>query len=163
MNNYGFTLIELLVVIAIIGTLSTIGFIALTASQQGADDAVKVSDLRTIRSALEINYISQDAFPASPGACVTGSTGALATALDGKVENVNWDNIFYCTNTAGRDIAGATVATKKVNTQYVIGTTLSDASHTVLTSDYDDPVYIRSAANATQCAAAVFCLTSDKL
>ena len=50
----GFTLIELLVVISIIGLLSSIILASLATARAKARDAVRISDIRTIRTALEL-------------------------------------------------------------------------------------------------------------
>lgn len=51
----GFTLIELMVVIAIISILSTIGFSIYSGAQMRARDAKRLSELKAIASALEVN------------------------------------------------------------------------------------------------------------
>ena len=53
----GFTLIELLVVIAIISLLSSIVMASLNSARQKARDAVRLSDIKQIQTAIEM-YIS---------------------------------------------------------------------------------------------------------
>ncbi len=60
----GFTLIELLVVIAIIGLLATLSIIALNSAQAKARDVKRLSDVREIRTALEMYFASENAYPA---------------------------------------------------------------------------------------------------
>lgn len=55
-NNKGFTLIEMLVVIAIIGLLSSVVVIGLGGARSKARDARRVADIRSIQSALEVDY-----------------------------------------------------------------------------------------------------------
>ena len=70
----GFTLIELLVVIAIIGLLSTLAIVALSNARQKSRDARRVSDIKQIQTALELNYNDANSYPAS----LTFGTGAIA-------------------------------------------------------------------------------------
>ncbi|MDO8620542.1 MAG: type II secretion system protein [bacterium] len=59
----GFTLIELLVVIAIIGLLSSIVFASLTSARKKARDARRLSDVATIRTALNLYASDTGVFP----------------------------------------------------------------------------------------------------
>ena len=52
----GFTLVELLVVIAIIALLSTLSVVALNSARAKARDARRLSDIKQIRTALELYY-----------------------------------------------------------------------------------------------------------
>ncbi len=61
----GFTLIELLVVIAIIGLLATLSIIALNSAQAKARDVKRLSDVREIRTALEMYFASENKYPAA--------------------------------------------------------------------------------------------------
>ncbi len=62
-KDKGFTLIELLVVIAVIGLLSTIAVIALGNARKKANDAVRLSDIQQIQTALEFYYTEHNAYP----------------------------------------------------------------------------------------------------
>ena len=52
----GFTLVELLVVIAIIALLSTLSVVALNSARAKSRDARRQSDIKQIRTALELYY-----------------------------------------------------------------------------------------------------------
>ena len=56
-SRAGVTLIELLVVVAIIGVIATIGFVALTGSTDSANDVKRISDINTIKRALDISRV----------------------------------------------------------------------------------------------------------
>lgn len=77
----GFTLIELLVVIAIIGLLATLSIIALNTAQAKARDVKRMSDVREIRTALEMYFSSENEYPAtadiSDGVTVEDTGGAI--------------------------------------------------------------------------------------
>lgn len=61
----GFTLIELLVVISIIGLFSTLATINLNNAIKKARDAKRIHDMSQVRSALEIYYNNNGAYPTS--------------------------------------------------------------------------------------------------
>ena len=63
--KHAFTLIELLVVIAIIALLSTLSVIALNSARVKARDARRISDIRTIRTALDMYYNTEARYPAA--------------------------------------------------------------------------------------------------
>jgi prepilin-type N-terminal cleavage/methylation domain-containing protein len=79
-NKKGFTLIELLVVIAIIGLLSTLAVVSLNSARGKARDARRISDVKTIQTALEL-YKSDNGEQlfATPVAAV-GAWAGLTTA-----------------------------------------------------------------------------------
>ena len=76
-NQKGFTLIELLVVIAIIGLLSTLSVVALNSARAKSRDARRISDVQQIQSALEMYYNDANAYPATLGTSVIGSSTYL--------------------------------------------------------------------------------------
>jgi len=61
----GFTLVELLVVIAIIALLSTLSVVALNSARTKSRDARRLSDIRQIRTALDMYYDSNLTYPAT--------------------------------------------------------------------------------------------------
>jgi len=90
-SKKGFTLIELLVVMAIISLLSSIVSASLSNARSKARDAVRLSDIRQISTALELYYSDWGSYPSgqflsiqtSPdSASVWGGSGsAISTAL----------------------------------------------------------------------------------
>jgi prepilin-type N-terminal cleavage/methylation domain-containing protein len=73
----GFTLIELMVAITILAVLATIGLTTYTKAQQTARDGKRKDDLRSVATALELYYQSQNphVYPAT-------GWSAMSTALD---------------------------------------------------------------------------------
>lgn len=79
----GFTLIELLVVIAIIGLLSTLAVVALNNARSKGRDAKRVSDIKTIQTALELYFADKNAYPDGKTAAKTlGAAGGLTLSKD---------------------------------------------------------------------------------
>ena len=62
----GFTLVELLIVIVVIAILASISIVAYNGIQSRAHDAAIRSDLRNIRTKLEIYKIDNDTYPFDP-------------------------------------------------------------------------------------------------
>jgi prepilin-type N-terminal cleavage/methylation domain-containing protein len=63
----GFTLIELLVVIAIISFLSTIIMTGVSVARQKSRDTLRISNMKTIRTALELYYNDFNGYPSTGG------------------------------------------------------------------------------------------------
>ncbi|MEK7497131.1 MAG: prepilin-type N-terminal cleavage/methylation domain-containing protein [Patescibacteria group bacterium] len=61
----GFTLIELLVVIAIIGVLSTLAVVSFQGAREKGRDAVRLSDIKSVQTALELYYTDKTYYPFS--------------------------------------------------------------------------------------------------
>lgn len=70
-TNRGFTLIELLVVIAIIGILSSVVLASLNSARQKGRDARRISDIKQLQLALELNYDSAQTYPLATSTLVT--------------------------------------------------------------------------------------------
>lgn len=64
-NKKGFTLIELLVVIAIIGVLASVVLASLNSARKKSRDARRIADIKQIQLALEMNFDSASAYPAT--------------------------------------------------------------------------------------------------
>lgn len=89
MNKKGFTLIELLVVVAIIGILATVVLAALSNARKNAKDAKTIVEVRTLKTALELYYLDNNAYPLIPIA-----------------DPDAYDMVAFCTNSSD-DAAGA--------------------------------------------------------
>ena len=87
----GFTLVELLVVIAIIALLSTLSVVALNSARAKARDARRLSDIKQIRTALDLYYDSSSTYPLS--------CSPLGTSTCACLTSVGWTNTANCTGT----------------------------------------------------------------
>ena len=89
-SQKGFTLIELLVVIAIIGILSSVVLASLNSARTKARDAKRVSELKSLQTALELFYDSSGHYPND------GASGTYAGCWQGTgnwipdAGNYNW-------------------------------------------------------------------------
>lgn len=83
-SKRGFTLIELLVVIAIIGVLSSVILASLNSARAKARDAQRVSNIRQMKTAMELYYDSVGHYPwigsADTGYNITGLSAYLSPA-----------------------------------------------------------------------------------
>jgi len=145
-SNKGFTLIELLVVIAIIGTLSTIGFLALTGANDGADDAKRLAELQSIRSAATVELSKSRVYPivdTGGEECVrldgqltdgSGASTLSASVADmaKQISGADLANYYYCSDAGGKNfIVGTRLKGKTPATTVVAGTRGTTAKKTI--------------------------------
>ena len=79
----GFTLVELLVVIAIIALLSTLSVVALNSARAKSRDARRLSDIKQIRTALDMYFDSNMKYP-------TGTSATLGTSSYACLTSAGW-------------------------------------------------------------------------
>jgi len=92
MKKKGFTLIELLVVVAIIGVLATMVLGAVGKARASARDAKRISDIRQIERALEMNYTDFGSYTQPEGVCSDTSVGELnAGCAGGGAIDSDWE------------------------------------------------------------------------
>ena len=75
-------LIEILIVVFIIGIIGISASIAVSSARANARDAVRLSNVRQMQSALEDFFVARNAYPASPEVVALGfgSAGSLTTS-----------------------------------------------------------------------------------
>ena len=89
-----FTLVELLVVVAIIGLLSTLSVVALNSARAKARDSRRLSDIKQLRTALDMYYDSAGTYPDSltPGSPLSyGGMIFLAKVPDDPLSSQNYN------------------------------------------------------------------------
>ncbi len=81
----GFTALEGLIVLAFFGLLVTLGALSINHARARARDAVRVSDVNALRSALSVYWQQKATYPASPGMAIGEPGASDALTLDGFV------------------------------------------------------------------------------
>ena len=89
----GFTLIELLVVIAIIALLSTLSVVALNSARVKSRDARRLSDIKQIRTALEMYFDNNQTYPTVVSSSTLGGSNYACLTSSG------WTTTVGCTGT----------------------------------------------------------------
>ncbi len=123
-SKKGFTLIELLVVIAIIGLLSTLAIVSLNNARVKARDSSRLSDMKQIRTALELYYDKNNQYPPNPG-----SLALCTTCIEGAENNSNWSDVIVFLNILPKD---PTRSGTTNGYRYIISNTNGRQSYTML-------------------------------
>jgi prepilin-type N-terminal cleavage/methylation domain-containing protein len=143
-DRRGFTLIELLVVVAIIGMLAGVVLASLNTARSKGRDARRISDIKSIQSALELSYdaASPDEYPDATSSLTP--THIPSVPVDPETNAVySYDNL----TSAGAACATATGSCGS----YVLGATLEDTTHQALSNDIDGTVGSMSCADPVYC------------
>lgn len=129
-NQKGFTLIELLVVIAIIGLLSTLAVVSLNNARQKARDSRRVSDIKSIQTALEMYYTDRNDYPVPDAAnSPAGLTPTyIPTVPSNPTPNGTWYTYEVCTDD-GATCGGATDVTEGYRASYTLTYNLESGIH----------------------------------
>ena len=108
-SSRAFTLIELLVVIAIIGLLSSIVLASLNTARTKGEDAARISDIKSIETAMELYYNTNNHYPqscagspdvgismAALGSCLTadGDLPSMPSQLSTDGDQYSWDGTY---------------------------------------------------------------------
>jgi len=136
----GFTLIELLVVIAIIGVLATVVLASLNTARRKSRDARRVTDMKQIQLALELEYdgIGAQNYPTGSSGAANCVAGGLAYGLEKLVTDGYIASVPRDPSTAAcyRYASGLTVL-GGARTLYHIGAVLEDNTSSLLNNDKD--------------------------
>ena len=86
----GFTALEALIVLAFCGLLITFGALSLNSARARTRDAVRLSDMSNLRSALAVYWQQTSSYPINNGVAVgqSGLTDALTLSKEGFVSSV---------------------------------------------------------------------------
>ncbi|HXK39136.1 MAG TPA: type II secretion system protein [Candidatus Paceibacterota bacterium] len=141
-TSRGFTLIELLVVIAIIGILSSVVLASLNTARQKGRDARRISDLKQLQLALELNYDSSQTYPLALSTLATN--GYISTV---PVDPSTSAAYSYASLNNDNTACAATPCNR-----YVLGCTLEVSGNPVLSTDVDGTVATVS------CVDPIFCV-----
>jgi len=146
----GFTLIELLVVISIISILSSVVFSSLNTARSKARDAIRYSDARQIKNALEMYFSTYGYYPTCGGEDLCDSTGVLTpintlevvptyiSEIKGDPINENGYGYYYA---RGYKKIGTNtfIHTPGDNTNYIFGMRLENSSAPTYDEGWGNP------------------------
>lgn len=136
-SREGFTLIELLVVIGIIGLLASVVLVGLSGARRSGRDARRISDLKSIQTALELYYNRCNYYPgplllgACPSYSGTPDFNTMKAALLGSNLGIN----SVPNNPSGQSYKYVVVG--GAGQEYVLQAVLEDPQNNALLDDID--------------------------
>ncbi|HBR80310.1 TPA: hypothetical protein DEA21_01505 [Candidatus Uhrbacteria bacterium] len=78
-----FLLIEILVVVAVIGLIGTLAAVAVSSARSNSRDAVRLSNVRQMQSALEDHFVARNAYPVVSEVTALGFGSAGCLTING--------------------------------------------------------------------------------
>jgi prepilin-type N-terminal cleavage/methylation domain-containing protein len=149
-NRKGFTLIEILIVVAIIAILASIVIVGLGPAQQSGRDARRISDLQSIRTALQLYYGKCGFYPGgavSSGACPSSWANVDFATMAGEIEGT--DNNFGVSVIPNDPTVGATYYYSSFSngTTYTLGTVLENPNNSAINGNYNASAPVNVPAN----------------
>jgi prepilin-type N-terminal cleavage/methylation domain-containing protein len=136
----GFTLIEILIVVAIIAILASIVIVGLGPAQQSGRDARRISDLQSIRTALQLYYGKCGFYPGgaiSGGACPTSWVNVdfvtMSSEIAGTANNFGV-SVIPDDPTVGKHYYYSSFSG---GTTYTLGTQLENPNNSAISGNYN--------------------------
>lgn len=109
-KDKGFTLIELLVVIAIIGLLASIITTAVNGARVKARDARRLSDIKQVKSGLDLYYSHGNGYPSKATYDGAYTTGTILSCSGTPILRVPQDQLYptyqYIYDVTGPQVTG---------------------------------------------------------
>jgi prepilin-type N-terminal cleavage/methylation domain-containing protein len=95
MSKRGFTLIELLVVMLIVGLVGTLAAVAVNAARSKQRDAVRLSNVRQVQSALENYFNESNAYPSGVNLPLGDGTQSACLGSGGFAANCSGEDQVF--------------------------------------------------------------------
>lgn len=106
MNQKGFTMVEALIVVLIIGLVGTFAAVAVNAARAKQRDAVRLSNVRQMQSALEDYFNESNAYPAGTALPLGDSAESACFGSSGFAASCTGDDNVYLRVVVGTVDAG---------------------------------------------------------
>jgi general secretion pathway protein G len=138
-NKRGFTLIEILIVVAIIAILASIVIVGLGPAQQSGRDARRISDLQSIRTALQLYYGKCGFYPGGAianGACLSSWANATFAEMASSTVNGNF-GVSSIPNDPSGGTATYYYSSFTNGTTYTLGAVLENVNNSAINGTYN--------------------------